>query len=226
MSIQKTFAFACALALAGSIAPLAALAQTPAPSVMPAAGGPKLVLLPYEAPGSTDPHAKAITENLAADLAAAGLAVTTVAPVDHIDAVASAAKICADNGVTGMLVPEGRYEQTYKMIPTPFVQIIRYPTHVELRLDEVGCDGVVRWTSTSTADENPSGAFSVGNLGSYIDAAFRTAAKLVATTRSGANFGCVPGKANSRDMRSRVYSTNSALTSVSPVRGQTDRRLR
>ena len=47
----------------------------------------------------------------------------------------------------GILVPEGRYEQTLKVIPTPFVSILRYPTHVEFRLDQIGCDGAVRWTT-------------------------------------------------------------------------------
>lgn len=113
MSLRKTVVSAFVLALAAGVAPAAVLAQT-APPAAPAApaSGAKLVLLPYESPGSTDPHAAAITQTLSADLAAAGVAVATVAPVDHLEAVASAAKICTDNNATGILVPEGRYEQT------------------------------------------------------------------------------------------------------------------
>jgi hypothetical protein len=94
--------------------------------------------------------------------------------------VANAAKICADNGASGILVPEGRYEQTKKVIPAPFVTILRYPTHVDFRLDEIGCDGTVRWSTTTMGDEAPTGAFSVGNLGAAVDAAFRTAVQAAA----------------------------------------------
>jgi hypothetical protein len=191
MTILKAIVFACVPALAGLSIPVAALAQTPppapaAPAPAPASGA-KLVLVPYESPGSTDPHATAITQTLKDDLAAANVAVTTLAPADHLEAVASAAKICADNNATGILVPEGRYEQTKKVIPAPFVTILRYPTHVEFRLDEVGCDGGVRWTITTTGDEAPTGAFSVGNLGAAVDAAFRTALQAAATARAAAN---------------------------------------
>jgi hypothetical protein len=179
---------ACAAALVVGSAP--ALAQAPAtPAAPPAttAGAAKLVLVPYEEPGSTDPHATAITQTLAADLAAAGVAASSVAPVDHLDAVANAAKICADNGASGILIPEGRYEQTKKIIPAPFVTILRYPTHVEFRLDEIGCDGAVRWSLTTNGDEAPTGAFSVGNLGAAVDAAFRTAVQAASTARAAAN---------------------------------------
>ncbi|MBV8582311.1 MAG: hypothetical protein JOZ86_16935 [Candidatus Eremiobacteraeota bacterium] len=182
MFVWKALASACGLVLVSVVMPLAVLAQSPAPA--PAA---KLVLLPYEYPGSTDPHASAVSQALAADLAAAGLPVTTIAPVDHLEAAGNAAKICADNGATGILVAEGRYEQTRKVIPAPFVTILRYPTHVDLRLDEVGCDGAVRWSTTTSGDQAPAGAFSVGNLGAAVDAAFRTAVQAAATARAAAS---------------------------------------
>jgi hypothetical protein len=181
MSILKAVVSACALALTILAATTGVLAQTTAPAA-PA----KLVLLPYESPGSTDPHAVAISQTLTAELAAAGVAVTSLAPVDHLEAVTNAAKICVDNGASGILVPEGRYEQTKKVIPAPFVTILRYPTHVDFRLDEIGCDGAVRWSTTTTGDEAPTGAFSVGNLGSAVDAAFRTAVQAAAKARAAA----------------------------------------
>ncbi len=195
MSILNAFVFACALVLTSLGTSVAALAQTPAPAppaspappAAPAAGAPGLVLVPYEEPGSTDPHAAAISQTLAADLAAAGVAVKTVAPMDHLDAVANAAKMCADNAATGILIPEGRYEQTRKVIPAPFVTILRYPTHVDFRLDEIGCNGGVRWSTTTTGDEAPAGAFSVGNLGAAVDAAFRTALQAAAAARASAS---------------------------------------
>jgi hypothetical protein len=183
---------ACAVALLVGSAP--ALAQAPPTPATPAASPPAqlapaipLVLVPYEEPGSTDPHALAISEKLLADLPAAGVNVKGVAAIDHLDAVANAAKICADNGASGILIPEGRYEQTKKIFPIGlWLTIERYPTHAELRLDEIGCDGNIRWTNTTTGDEARTGAFSVGNLGSAIDGAFRSAIDAAVKARAAA----------------------------------------
>ncbi|HEY0394440.1 MAG TPA: hypothetical protein VGD01_08075 [Candidatus Elarobacter sp.] len=193
MFLLKAAASAFLVSLAALCAPAAVLAQTPAPSpaapapapAAPAATG-KLLLVPYESPGSTDPHAVAITQTLVTELAAAGIAATSAAPMDHLEAVANAAKLCADNGASGLLIPEGRYEQTKKVIPAPFVTILRYPTHVELRLDEIGCGGGVRWSTVTTGDQAPAGAFSVGNLGAAVDAAFRSAAHDAVAARAAA----------------------------------------
>ena len=157
--------------------PAGAGAQTAArPPAIAAAPATPLVLVPYQEPGSTDPHALAISQALSADLTAAGVTTTTIAATDRIDAVANAAKICADNHASGLLVAEGRYEQTLKQFSVAlFVTIMRYPTHVEFRLDNVGCDGVVRWSTTATGDQAPSGIDSVGNLGAAIDGAFSSA---------------------------------------------------
>ncbi len=148
MFVLKALASACVVSVAGLSMPVATFAQAappaasapPAPSAptttappMPSTTSPHLVLLPYEAPGSTDPHAVAISQALQAELVTDGIAVTSVAPVDHLDAVEeNAKKLLADNGASGILIPEGRYEQTKKVIPAPFVTILRYPTHVEL----------------------------------------------------------------------------------------------
>jgi len=168
------------LMLAGLNASAVALAQTPSPatSVPTQLPAPGLVLVPYEEDAkTTDPHAVAITQTFAKDLATAGVAVTVIPPLDHLDAVAGAAKICADNHATALLIPEGRYEQTLKRVPIGLLTTIyHYPVHVEFRLDEVGCDGTIRWSTTTTGDQNPGGmGFSPANLGSYVDTAFRAA---------------------------------------------------
>ncbi|HTU69595.1 MAG TPA: hypothetical protein VMF11_04665 [Candidatus Baltobacteraceae bacterium] len=143
-----------------------------------AAAPPKgLVLVPFEEPNSTDPHAAAVTEAILADFAAAGMTVPTVAPIDHIDAVSTAAKICATNNAWAVLIPDGRSEQTMKRVAVSFVTVLHYPTHVELRLDVVGCNGRVLWSTVTTGDQNPGGVYSVGNLGAAVDAAFASAAQ-------------------------------------------------
>jgi len=151
-----------------------------------------LVLVPFEQPGGSDPHAVAITQLLTAGLGNAGLVIKSVAPMDHLDGVANAANLCKDNGATGILAPEGRYEQTKKTIPAPFVTIVRYPTHVELRLDEMACDGSLRWTSTTVGDTSRTSAqnlFNIGtdNLGSDVDAAYRIAIDAAVKARGSAS---------------------------------------
>jgi hypothetical protein len=47
------------------------------------------VLLPYEEPGTTDPHAAAVTQALVRGFAQAGMPVRTVPPVDHLQALAN-----------------------------------------------------------------------------------------------------------------------------------------
>ncbi len=50
----------------------------------------------------------------------------------------------------------------------------------------------MRWSTIGTGDEAPTGAFSVGNLGAAVDAAFRTAVKSVAAARAAATVPTVP----------------------------------
>jgi hypothetical protein len=189
------YVVACVLALACAATSAYAVAQTPVP-------GPalSLVLLPYEEPGTTDPHAAAVTQALLRGSAHAGLPMKTVAPVDHLQALANARKLCADNGVRGILVAAGRYEQTPDQIVVsgrtqsgrrPDLSklsntITTYPAHVELRLDELGCDGVVRWTTTTTDDEALSASERVRNVGKVIDEAFLHAAYDAAAARAAA----------------------------------------
>ncbi|HTW83691.1 MAG TPA: hypothetical protein VMD91_06480 [Candidatus Sulfotelmatobacter sp.] len=164
--------------------------STSAISAQAASPAAKLAFVPYEEPGGTDPFAQGVSRDLTDDFAAAGVAIVPLPPVNHLEAVATAAKICADTGTTGLLIPEGRYEQTGKH--NPFINIITYPTHVELRLDEVGCDGTVRWTTTATGDQSVSGFISVGNLGATVDAAYRIAAQGAVKAFAGATVVSAP----------------------------------
>lgn len=177
VSTLKPISFA-ALLLAGilSIAtPAHAQSAAPAPasSVAPK---PRLVLIPYQEPDGTNPHAVLVTKMLSKALTSAGFSFTAIAPVNHLGAVADAATICSQNNATGILVPEGRYEQTLKRFSISFfLTVLRYPTHAEFRLDDVSCSGQVLWSTVTTGDEAPSGVDSVGNLGAAVDGSFHTA---------------------------------------------------
>jgi hypothetical protein len=150
------------------------------------------VLVPYGEPGNKDPHADGETQTLADDLKAAGIASKTIAPVDHLRAVAGALDLCRQNAAAGLLIAEGRYEQTEhtSMIPVLPVQVSKYPSHVELRLDEIDCRSSVVWSAHATGDQTVEGAnfgFSTaGNVGSAIDVGFRnaTAVVVVALTKA------------------------------------------
>jgi hypothetical protein len=195
MRVHTALVFACALALAGAATTASASAQT-----LPAAPAPALILLPYEEPGTTDPHAAAVTQALLRGFAQAGMPVKTVAPVDHLQALSNARKVCADNGVRGILVAAGRYEQVPDEITVggrtpigkrpdltkPPMTKTTYPAHVELRLDELGCDGVLRWTTTTTDDETLGPRDLNRNVGKVIDAAFVQAAHDAAAARAAA----------------------------------------
>jgi hypothetical protein len=142
----------------------------------------RVMVVPYEEPGSKDPHAAAITQTLVADLQKQGMSAKAGAPMNHLEAVASAAQLCRDNAVTALLIPEGRYEQTRKAIYAYFVTVISYPTHVELRLDEIDCSGAVAWSTAATHDEVRSNVLAdPANVGAAIDDAFRGTADDVVT---------------------------------------------
>jgi hypothetical protein len=167
------------------------VAQTPAQKPSSSAGV-VFVLVPYGEPGTKDPHADGETEALEADLKAAGIATAMVAPIDHLRAVAGAVDLCRQNAAAGLLIAEGRYEQTEhtSMIPVLPVQVSKYPSHVELRLDEIDCRSTVVWSAHATGDQTVEGAnfgFSTaGNVGSAIDTGFRnaTAVVVVALTKA------------------------------------------
>lgn len=163
----KFVLLAFALAIAGVAN---ADAQTPAP----AAPGKTYVLIPYDQPDGKDEHASAVMSDLTKDLQAAHVTVTTATPIDHLEAVQQAGSLCAQYHADGLLIAEGRDEQTMKSVYAVLTTVIRYPTHVEFRLDEIGCDGIVHWSKTTTADRNTSG-FSSSNLQAVVDDAFNGA---------------------------------------------------
>ncbi len=178
MLATKPFALGVTLAL--SLAAMAAASAQNAPAA--AAARPALVLLPYEEPGSGDPHAAAITQDLSAEFAQNAIPVKLVSAADHVDAVANARALCESNAAAGLLIAEGRYEQTMKAVHVPFAgSITSFPTHVELRLDQFDCSGKLTWSKVATADESRSGVmFAPANVGSLVDDAFRKAAHDVA----------------------------------------------
>ena len=178
--IALQFLAAVLLAVSFSIPAFASAQTAPLPSPAPKPAATGLLLVPFQEPGSTDPHAAAVTTDIASALAASGIKAVVGTPMNHLRAVADAAQLCSTNQTVGILIPDGRYEQTMKRFAvTFFLTILRYPTHAALRLDEVSCSGRVASTAVATGDAAPSGVDSVGNLGAAVDSAFRMAVKRV-----------------------------------------------
>lgn len=138
------------------------------------APGKTYVLIPYDQPDGKDEHASAVMSDITKDFDAAHVTIVAAAPMDHLEAVQHAASLCAQYHADGLLIAEGRDEQTVKMVYAVLTNVIKYPTHVEFRLDEIGCDGVVHWSKTTTADRNTSG-FTSANLDAVVDDAFNGA---------------------------------------------------
>lgn len=155
---------------------LAAAVVTQRASAQATAATP-LLLVAVEDPNATDPSAKGINAALSELLGGAGVLLVKSDKKYALDAIAQGPALCAASHASGMLVPAGRYEQTEHETPVPFVgKVIHYSTHVEFRLDELSCDGAVRWTTTTKADVGRSGVmFKPSNVGADVDAAFRTA---------------------------------------------------
>jgi hypothetical protein len=139
-ALAALLAFAAVMTSAGRV-----LSQSPAPAAT------TYVLIPYDQPGGKDEHAEPVMSDLTHDFETAHVAVVVAAPVDHLQAVANASALCAQYHANGLLVAEGRYEQTRKSVYAVLTTVTRYPAHVEFRLDEIGCDGVVQEPPTSSA---------------------------------------------------------------------------
>jgi hypothetical protein len=118
-------------------------------------GKPALVLIPYQETAETGPVK--LTEMLLSDLAAAGIKAISVDPIDHLDAVASAGRICAENHADGILIPEGRVESTGRLSYFVVASTVTYEWHVEFRLDLVDCRGAVRHSALTTGDKSSTG---------------------------------------------------------------------
>lgn len=155
------------------------LAATTA-AVQPA-GPAKLLFVPYELPGSSDPYEIAASQNVLSALSGMSVPVARLMPMDGIDALANAAKICSDNGGNGLLIPDGRYQATMK----PGFMSVTVNTHVDFRLVDASCDGVVRWSMTASGEDTVSGMNP--NISGSVNAAYSAAVQRAASARATAS---------------------------------------
>ena len=147
--------FALALVLVvGAVAPAAAIQQD----------SPLYVIVPFGEPGSTDPVQNSATQRFAVDLSDRHVRSAIATPIDAIEAVGTARKMCADYGADGLLVPQLRFEQSKERNLTGFLPVIggvvsssgvfdRSPIRALLKLYLIDCTGSVRWKTSTTANK-------------------------------------------------------------------------
>lgn len=158
-------------------------AAVPAPPVSTQA---KLLLVPYELPGSTDPAEPVVSQNLVSGLSGMNVPLVKIAAMDGLDAVVNAAKLCADNAASGILIPDGRFQVTVK----PGFMSLTVMSHADFRLDEVACDGSVRWSNVGFGDNTVSGLRP--NFADSVAAAYAAAVQRVTAARSTASIPQTP----------------------------------
>ena len=119
-----------------------------------------LVVIPYQEPADTAALGSQVTAMLLSDLTTARIKTVSVAPVDHVHAVANAAQICSENDAAGILIPEGRSDVTGRLSYFVVASTVTYEWHVDFRLDLVDCRGVVRRSVLASGNKSSTGVLS------------------------------------------------------------------
>ncbi len=154
--ILRSLSLALSLALAlGFATPAAAIDEQ---------AGPLYVIIPFGEPGETDPVLNGATNQFAADLTGRHVRSEIATPIDAIEAVGTAPRMCQEYGANGLLIPEVRFEQSKERNLTGFIPVVggvvsssgvfdRSPIRARLKLFLVDCTGAVRWKTYTTANK-------------------------------------------------------------------------
>jgi hypothetical protein len=126
----------------------------------PATAAKRFVLVPYQESTENDAFGPKVTAWLLSDLTAAGINAVSIDPIDHLDAVTNAARICSENNAQGLLIPEGRVTLTGSVNYFVLGTAVTHDYHAELRLDLVDCQGAVRHSTVATGDKSSTGVMS------------------------------------------------------------------
>jgi len=105
-------------------------------------------LIPFGPPGNTDYQLDAATNDFATRLTTKkSLTVVQSKPMDVMDVAGSAADICKQYGTSSIFLGTARHEQTHNIMWGTF------PTHAEVRVTQLGCDGKVKWKGVGIGDK-------------------------------------------------------------------------
>jgi len=112
------------LLLARRGAALMALAAITASLAPARADAPLYVVVPFGEPGDTDPLARDATTNLTMNLSDRRIRSAVSTPIDAIEAVGSARKLCSQYRGDGILVGQLKFEQSKERNLTGFIPVI------------------------------------------------------------------------------------------------------
>ncbi|HYZ14957.1 MAG TPA: hypothetical protein VE591_01100 [Candidatus Acidoferrum sp.] len=125
---------------------------------------PLYVIVPFGEPGETDPVLTNATKQFSIDLAASGIRSAIAPPIDAVEAVGVAGKLCHEYSARGLLVPQLRFEQSKERNLTGFIPVVggvisssgafdSSPIRARLKLFLIDCSGAVRWKTFTTTNK-------------------------------------------------------------------------
>jgi hypothetical protein len=125
---------------------------------------PLYVIVPFGEPGDTDPVLTNATKQFSNDLLENGIRSAIGPPIDAVEAVAAARKLCRDYSAKGLLVPQLRFEQSKERNLTGFIPVVggvisssgafdASPIRARLKLFLVDCAGEVSWKTSTTTNK-------------------------------------------------------------------------
>lgn len=170
---------------------LAAFVATGVPG---AAESPLYLVVPLGEPGDTDPLVRNATNDLVADLSERRIRTAIATPVDAIEAVGAAAKLCAEYRASGLLVGQLKFEQRKDRNLTGFIPVIggavsasgafdSSPLRARVKLFLIDCNGHVQWRTMASADKVHHGTNVAAGLTQIMDIAIHDAVDQFANRR-------------------------------------------
>lgn len=147
LRIAMCATFSIVLALAHPAQSQSSSTSSPAPN---ASSEPPVfvVLIPFGPPGNKDYQLDAATNDFAARLTAKkNMIVAQAKPMDVADVGGSAADLCKQYKSSSIFVGTARHEQNHNIMWGTF------PTHAEVRVTQLGCDGKTKWKGVGIADK-------------------------------------------------------------------------
>ena len=107
-----------------------------------------VVLVPFGPPGNKDYQLDNATNDFLTRLTTKkNLNVVLGKPMDAMDVAGSAADLCATNKASAIFAGTARHEQSHN------IWWGTYPTHAEVRVTQLGCDGKVKWKGVGISDK-------------------------------------------------------------------------
>jgi hypothetical protein len=143
---------------------LACLNAAPALAIEQPAPSGLYLIVPFGEPGDTDPVLNQATQQFSVDLSEREIRSQVAPPIDAIEAVGSASRLCDEYGASGLLVPQLRFEQSKERNLTGFIPVVggvvsssgafdRSPIRARLKVFLIDCTGNVRWKAFTTANK-------------------------------------------------------------------------